>query len=850
MIRAALRSLLARKLRLVMSTFAIVLGVAFVVGTLIFSDTLNRSFTALFASTVGDVVVRPVGGTTEAGGPSSATLPAALVDELAALPGAARADGNVTAIGVYVVDSDGKAVGGYGPPALGLNDNDAPAAGGEGLALVAGESPVGPDELALDQVTAESAGYQIGDTVPVLLPRGDPDRIEATLTGLVGFPEGGSLNGATLVVLDTPTAQDLFLDGEEAFNDIWVTARDGVSQEELAAEASGLLPDGVEAVTGDAAADESADELLDAISFLTTFLLIFAGISLVVGSFLIVNTFSMLVAQRSRELALLRALGASRVQVVASVQAEAAVLGVVGSTIGLGLGVLLAVALRALFAQVGLDLSGQSLVFTPRVVVAAYAVGILVTAVAALAPALRTVRIAPVQALRDDVALPEASLARRFRGGLALFVLGCLSLVAGLTDLLDDVVDAGGWFTGAGVLLVLLGTTAMSPVLAQPFLGATRRAYAAVFGSVGNLAGQNSLRNPRRTTATASALMIGLTLACTMAIVGDSAKASTDRAIEQNFVGDYVVSNTFGGELNPALADQVAAVDGVASVARERFALAQEDGDARALAATDRAGLALFDPVFVEGAPDDLVDGTVVLKEDFAADRDLGVGDELTVTVPAGEQTWTVAGVIEDNPVIFTPVLTTIGTLEAGGFPAADYVLFVTAEDEAGATARDGLDDLVADLPVVSVKDQQEFAADQRAQIDQFVLIIYALLGLALLIAVLGIVNTLALSVIERTREIGLLRAVGLTRGQLRRMITLESVVIAVLGALLGVVLGLGFGVSLMYAVRDQGLEVISVPFGQVAVFLLLAVVVGVLAAFWPARRAARLDVLEAIATE
>jgi putative ABC transport system permease protein len=855
MIRAALKSLLGRKVRLLMSTFAIVLGVAFVAGSLIFSDTLSRSFTALFASTVGDVVVRPEGGTTADGAPSTVTLPASLVEQLRDVPGAARVDGNVNAFGVFVVSKDGKVVSGFGPPAIGGNWSDAPAGHGlQGLAIIEGHEPHGPDEVVFDERTAERAGYAVGDKVDIIpstaiaLPTGGeptaPARIQPTLVGIAGFPSGGSLNGATYAAFDTPTAQDLFLGGEDAYTDIWVTADDGVSQEQLRDDVEPVLSDGVEAVTGDVAADESASDLMEAISFLTTFLLIFAGISLVVGAFLIVNTFSILVAQRSRELALLRALGASKRQVMWSVQLEAFVLGVLGATIGLGLGVLLAMGIRALFANFGLDLSGQPLIFAPRTFIASYSVGILVTMAAAWLPARRTGRIAPVQAMRDDVALPESSLRRRLVWGLALTLVGLVALALGLfVDL-----PRSGWQVGGGVLAILLGVAAMSPVISRPFLALARASFARAFGSVGNLAGQNSLRNPRRTAATASALMIGLALACTMAIVGDSAKASVDKSVSENFVGDFVVSNVIGQGFAPTIGDQMQQVDGVDRVVRERFNAAERDGDRQAVAAVDPTDVGPLELDITDGDATGLAAGSVLIQRFWADDEDLEVGDDLTFDMPAGERTYTIGGIFEDNPVVVSPVLMTLDDYADAGFPATDNVLILFTDDSPGIQER--LDAVVVDLPVVTVKDQAAFAQEQREPIDQFVLMIFALLGLALVIAVLGIVNTLALSVIERTREVGLLRAIGLSRAQLRLMITLESVVIAVLGAVLGVVLGLGFGVALMYAVRDQGLEVISVPVGQLAVFLVLSVVIGVLAAVFPARRAARLDVLRAIATE
>lgn len=849
MLRATWKSLLGRKVRLVMSTFAIVLGVAFVCGSLMFSATLERSFTSLFSATVGDVVVRPEIGTSfGAADGSSRTVPAALVDELAALPEAARADGNVSAPGVFVIGDDGKVVGGQGAPGLLQGFNDAPAAGGaQGLHVVEGRAPSGFGEVALDEATAERAGYGIGDAVRLVSPVAEGE-LTPTLVGLVALGGDASLNGATLTVVDMATAQQVFLRGEDAYTDIWVRAADGVSQEELRDAVAPLLPDGVEAVTGDDAAEESASLLLEAISFLTTFLLIFAGIALVVGGFLIVNTFSMLVAQRSRELALLRALGASRGQVVRSVQLEAFVVGLLGSVLGLGLGVLLAVGIRAVFARVGLDLGSQPLVLEARTVVAAFAVGIVVTMVAAWGPARRTTRIAPVEALRDDVALPETTIRRRMLVGAVLVVGGAGALVAGLVA---DVPRAG-WWVGLGVLAVLLGVAAASPVIGRPVLVGAHAAYRRLFGTVGNLAGLNALRNPRRTAATASALMIGLTLATTMAILGDSAKASVDRTIAQTFPGDFVVSNQVGEGFSTGIGDAMREVDGVAAVVPVRYGLAETGDRPRRLGGVDPSTFGELGVTTVAGDVTDLADGTAVVDEDYADDEGLAVGDDLVVTTVAGELRLPVVAVVSAGSVL-PSIATTTATLLEAGYRDLDNTLVIDAvTDPRGGLdgLQDRLEQAAGDNPLVTVKDQAEYAAEQRAPIDRLVLVVFALLGLALVIAVLGIVNTLALSVVERTREVGLLRAVGLGRGQLRWMITLEAVVIAALGAVLGLVLGTTFGLALMRTLRDEGLEVISVPTGQLAGFAVAALVVGVLAAALPARRAARLDVLGAVSTE
>jgi putative ABC transport system permease protein len=840
-LRAVWRSLLARKVRLLMSTFAIALGVAFVVGSLVFSAALSAGFNKLFGSSVGDVVVRPAGSTTLNGDPSTRTVSASLVTRLESVPGAARVDGNVQALGVFVVGKNHKVVGGLGAPTYGISYSDAPAGHGvPGLTLVAGRAPHGPHEVVLDEATAQDAGYFIGEKVPIVTATRKAV-LNERLVGLAGYADNTSLAGATLTIFDVPTAQKLFLKGKDAFSTIWVTADPGVSQTTLREAVARDLPPGARALTGDDAADESASQVLQGVKFLQTFLLIFAAVALVVGAYLIVNTFSILVAQRSRELALLRALGASRRQVSRSVLLEALVLGLLGSTIGLVLGVGLAYAIRWLIGLVGLDLGSEPLTLTPRAVVSGYATGIVVTMTAAWLPARRTGRIMPVQALGDVVALPESSIRRRFVLGLVLVVAGAAATLAGLFGSLQH----SGYWVGGGILAVLLGVTAAAPLVCRPLLSLARWAYSGVFRAVGNLAGQNALRNPRRTTATASALMIGLALACTMSIIGASAKASVDKTIDENFIGRYVVGSAFGQPFSSQIAQKIANVPGVSQVVRQRFAFVEADGDRSSVTGVLPSQLGRFGLQLTSGTPD--LDGrTVLVNAKYAADHHLGVGSRVVLgKLPVGERAFRVGGVYEDTPLVFDFV-TAARNLTAAGFADSDNFLIVFTSPRAGDLLPT-LQQKVEKLPVVTVQDEQQFADQQRAPIDQLVLMVDALLGLALVIAVLGIVNTLALSIIERTREIGLLRAIGLGRGQLRLMVTLESVVMAVLGAVLGVALGVCFGIAMMYAVRDQGLNVIAIPWSQLVVFLGLAVVIGVLAAVLPARRAARLDVLTAI---
>jgi putative ABC transport system permease protein len=389
-------------------------------------------------------------------------------------------------------------------------------------------------------------------------------------------------------------------------------------------------------------------------------------------------------------------------------------------------------------------------------------------------------------------------------------------------------------------------------VLSRPVLHAAAAAYHRAFGSVGRLAGQNTLRNPRRTAATASALMIGLTLVTTMSVLGASAKASVDKAIEQNFVGDLVVSNAIGVPFSPSVADRVEGVDGVASVARLRHGVGQYDGHGQGITGVDPAALSrVVDLSRVEGDLDRVHTGTILVSQSLAEDDHIAVGDRIDYGMPVGMRHYEVVGIFEDNPVLGYPLVTTLDTLRKAGFEPADALLLVGAEPGVDVSAlRDRVEQQTAELPTVTVKDQAEFADEQRAPIDQLLVLVYALLGLALVIAVLGIVNTLALSVVERTREVGLLRAIGLGRRQLRAVFRLEAVSIAVVGTLLGVALGVVFGVALVDALRSEGLEVLVVPGVQLVGFVLASAAVGVLAAVLPARRAARLDVLRAIATE
>jgi len=841
--RTTWRSLLAHKLRLALSGLAIVLGVAFVAGTMIFTDTLNRTFTALFASTAADVRVGPATafdeGMTGPGG-AIASLPSSLVDRVRAVNGVATAEGYVQTEGVYVLDRDGDVVDTGGAPGVGVSwSTERELSPSE---LTAGRAPTRSGEVALDAVTAQETGYTVGDRVTLLTPG---PRVEAEVVGVFTFGEDGGLAGASLTAFDLATAQSLLglTDEVTAVN---VLAAEGVSDDELRDRVAAEIGSGFQVTTAQEQADEQAAALEEGLSFITVLLTAFAGIALFVGSFIILNTFSMLVAQRTRELALLRALGAGRGQVTRSVLTEAVVLGAVGSTLGLLGGFGIASGLRALFENFGLTLDGN-LVLSGGTVAWGYAVGILVTLVAAYLPARRAAATPPVAAMREDHVAVERSLRRRTVAGAGLAVAGAGALAAGaLTG------GAGGpQLVGLGGLALVLAAIALSPVLARPFGRSVGAALPRLWSTTGHLARENAQRNPRRTAATASALMVGLALVTAFSTLGSSANASVDKLVGTAVRADYVVSTAVGQPFTPEVADRLRVVDGVQAVTQERFGQALLDGTETAVAAVDPTTLdqtLVLD--YTAGSGTGLTGAGLLVDEPTARARGWAVGDSVEMVAAAGQSTEvTIAGIFAANQAVGSAVVSLQTFTATGGTTLDRYVFVDVAEGADGATVRASLEAALDPYPVVTLKDQEEFAGEQKGQVDQILLLINALLVLSVLIAVLGIVNTLAMSVLERTREVGLLRAVGMTRGQLRRMVRLESVLISVYGSVLGLGLGALIGIALTRALSGRGITELVVPGGRLALFLALGAVIGVLAAVWPARRAARMPVLDAIAT-
>ncbi|MCL3820364.1 ABC transporter permease [Aeromicrobium wangtongii] len=845
MLRFTLRGAFARKIRLVLSASAIVLGVAFLAGSLTFTAMIGHSFDNIVGGSASDGLVRPItfGASAQMGDDAdSRTLPASLADRLARTKGVARADGNVESQGLFIVKKNGKLLGGSGAPTLSLNYTDAPnVAGDQSITISSGRAPTASGEIALDERSARKAGYAIGDTVP-MITTGSTPRVTAELVGYAEFA-GGGLAGATLVLFDTRAAQDLFLGGQDAFTSISLTATPGTSQEQLVRSVRPLLPDGVQAVTGDKVIDQTKAIIDTILGYLNTFLLVFAGIALVVGSFLIVNTFAILVAQRSRELALLRALGASRRQVSRSVLIEAAMVGVVGSTAGLGLGLGLAALLRAVFANFGLDLSGTSITLSVSTVVVSYVVGIGVTMVAAWLPARRASLVSPVAAMRDEAVVPEGSGRRRLVAGIILLGCGAVLLALGLTG-------SGTWnlvAVGAGALALIIAATLTSPVLAVPFMRPIGGLYRRAFKAVGQLATTNTIRNPRRTAATSSALMIGLALVTTMSILGASMSKSIDVTVKDQFSSDFLVSNALLQPFSPTVGQQIAEVPGVGKIAETQMVTAKIGDSTLSVSATDLAALKDIIPLdFVRGRAS-VGTGEIALEQDLARSLGARPGDVVPLRFASGTVRSRVTGIYESN-YLLGEALIPFSTLAAANIPRTDTAIVVDAAPGARkAAVGKALETATLDYPTVTVQTQEEYSESQRSQVDQVLYLVYALLGLAIVIAALGIVNTLALSVVERTREVGLLRAVGLSRSQLRRMIRLEAVAIAALGACLGIALGLLFGFVLQRVVADEGIANLAIPWTRLAVFVVVAVLVGVVAAVVPARRAARLDVVKAI---
>jgi len=842
-LRLTLKSVRGHLGRFLLTLFAVALGIAFLAGSFVLTDGLSKTFDDLIqaAAKGTDVAVRGVNHNNNVTGRGVSTrLPLTLEPTRARVDGVSRVSPDIQG-SILLVGKNGTPVrtGGGGAPTLGFAYHpDDPA-----VKLVHGQAPHGPNEVAVVTSTLTQSGLKIGDTTRALVGH-DPRSVK--IVGEVSFD--GPLAGATLTVLDRASALAAF-SPDGTVPSFSLAAAKGVSPDQLRKNVAPVLPKGAEAVTAATLGKEIRDQIGTVLSFVNIILVAFAGVSLFVGGFIIWNTFSMLVAQRSRELALLRAVGASRAQVQRAVLGESVVVGLAGSVVGLLLGIGLANGLQPVLGAIGISSTGQ-LPVKVRTVVVALVVGTIVTAVAALVPAIRASRIAPVEAMRDDVAVtPKGVRGRGLVGGL-MVVAGVVMIVAGVVP------SSTVWpLIGIGALVTLVGAIVASPVATRPVVRVVAWPFVALMGTVGSLARENSLRNPRRTAATASALMIGLTLIAGMSVIAQSIKSSVSDLVATKLSADFVLNGGGAAPFPAVVGDKVRELAGVASVAGLGGVPVDVAGNTTFAVATDTQGLA--DNVVVDlrsGRLTALDDGQVLVNASTAKARGWRVGSPIRAAVgnlPA--QQLTVGGIFADNQMVGGSMVVP-RALYAMAVPVTeqgDYLVYVKAAKGRSLPAlRTALVDIVKPFIVVSVQDGTQFTNSQAQQVNQLLGIIYVLLALSVVIAILGIINTLALSVLERTREIGLLRAVGLTKRQLFRVISIESVSTAVFGALLGAALGLGLGVALQRGLRAQGVQTLSIPWLQLLVMIVAAAVVGLLAAILPAWRATRLDVLQAVTTE
>jgi putative ABC transport system permease protein len=846
--KATLKGLLAHKFRLAATALAIVLGVSFVAGTYVLTDTITASFDSLFKQvTQGiDVAVRSeetFGGfeTGEVRDP----MPAALLDRVKAVDGVRVAEGNVTGY-AQLVGKDGKAVTTGGAPSLGVSFNQ-DTQFTAGSTVRSGRLPSGPTELAIDAKTAEDTGYQVGDRVKVLFQ--GPAR-EFTVAGVIGFGEADNLGGARLVGFDLATAQEV-MNREGRFDEIDVAAQPGVTPEQLRDRIRAAVDPRYEVLTGEELAADQAAAINDTIGrFLGTALLAFAFVALLVGAFLIFNTFTIIVAQRTRELALLRCLGASRRQVMNSVLVESVIVALVASVVGLGLGVLIASGLKALLSGfLGADIPTTGVQFQPRTVIVSLLVGLVVTVLAALLPARKATRVPPVAALQPETAFaPTGFRKRRIVLGVLVTAIGVVLLLAGLfRNEGNQLVNVA-----SGAVVVFFGVAILSPLIARPLARVIGWPFARAFRLPGTLARENAMRNPRRTASTAAALMIGLALVSFVSIFAASIKASTTEILEESVTADYILVNDNFQPFTPEAAERLAEQPQLAAVAGMRFGPWKLDGAGKSLAGIDPAAYQqVVRTEVTDGNFGDLATGGLAVKDTVAEAEGWTVGERVAMEFPRnGVQQIPVKAIYKDNS-LNGDFLLGLSDYERGYADQADsQILVKAAPGVAPADSRAAIDRVMADFPNVTVRDQAEFRDEQARQIDQIINLFYSLLGLAILIALFGIVNTLGLSIFERIRELGLLRAVGATRAQLRSMIRWEAVIIAVLGAVLGLAVGVFFGWTIVRALSSQGITEFALPVGQLVGFVLAAALAGILAAVLPGRRAARIDVLRAITTE
>lgn len=842
MFRTALRNVLAHKARLLMTVLAVMLGVAFVSGTLVFTNTISNAFQNSSAKGFEQVDVAVQAKYQDDKGDTVGKTPEltqAMLDTSAKVPGAASAIGVVGGF-TAIADKDGKLIGGgfrsEGGNYWGTRDARYPLAGGH--------APSGKDEVAIDSETAKRAGYKVGDTVRISV---DGPVLTPTITGVFTTDDGNVAAGGSLALFDTATAQKLF--GKAGtYDEIDVKAAAGTSQSALKSALDKALPKGrTETTTGRQLADDQAQMISDSMSGLKQGLLVFAGIALFVGTFIIANTFTMLVAQRTKELALLRAVGASRRQITRSVLVEAFVVGAVAAVTGLVAGIGIGAGLRSLMDSLGATVPDGPLVITSGTVLSALAVGILITMLAAWLPGRRAAKIPPVAAMSSVHAQATTkSLVLRNTLG-ALFTAAGVAVVLAATSMNGTDGQAP---MGLGAVLLIIGVFILTPLLSRPLIAASAPVLR-IFGISGKLARQNSVRNPRRTAATASALMIGLTLITGMTVVAGSLQKSIDKMASSAIRADYVVSMANGNELSADVDKKLTTTSGVTATSPLRNAPSRIDGTTEYLTGVTGSAIGMLTDLKVDSGTFKVGGTQVVVDDDTAKSHGWKAGSTFTAHYEDGKaQRLTVSGVYEGNELIKGIMLDNT-TLAPHQTDPADMQVLVKTAGGASSSTKDKLEKALGTNPAIKVQDKKDLS-NSIAQTFTLVLnMVYGLLAMAVIVAVLGVINTLAMSVFERSQEIGMLRAIGLDRKGIKRMVRLESLVISLFGGVLGIGLGVFFGWAAgeLLGTKMATYELV-LPWARMALFLLLAATVGVLAALWPARRAARLNMLAAIKSE
>jgi putative ABC transport system permease protein len=832
--RVVIRGLFARRLRLALTAFAVALGVTLVAGTYVFTDTINASFDAIFSKAYKktDIVVSP-GDAVNGQDDNRAPMPASVLDKVRSTAGVANAEGGIFDFGGTVLTPQGKKIGQGGIIASRRDDQRY-----ELFDVAEGQLPSAAGEVAIDKSTANRKHLKVGDQV--LIAAQQPKQA-FRIVGIIKIQGVDSLGGAPVAMLTLPEAQRI-TGKVNQLDEIDATVSKGANAATVKKDLAAALGPSVHVRTGSEEAASQSKDIRDNLGFLQTALLAFAGISLFVGAFIIFNTFSITVAQRAREFGLLRTLGASRAQVLRSVLGEGLVLGFVGAVIGILLGIGLAAGLRALFKAIGFELPSNGTVIQSRTIIVSIVVGVVVTMVATLAPAIRATRVPPVAALREGFVTSTGRRSRIVTPLAAVMLIGGLALMAvGLAGTGSSNRDLT--FVGVGAGLMFLGTALLSPRLVPPIAGVIG---APMRGITGRLARENAMRQPGRTAATAAALMVGVALVAFASIFAASARKTIHDFISNGSRAQFIVQNTDGfSSFSPLAAKRIAQVQGVDKVSPLRFFNGKVGTDKVSVSSVDPA---TFPDLYSGGGTDQLRNlkpGDVFISKSFRDSKH--PGSTLRVKTATGETvSLHVAGVYNDKGHLLSDL--TIDNTQAAQQFAAAKDNFVFIGGTSGKTTQNAIKAaLKSDFPQTEALTNKEFIDNQAGQINQVLALIYALLALAIIVSLFGIVNTLVLSITERTRELGMLRAIGTSRRQVRRMIRYEAIITAMLGGILGAVLGVVLALLVSQPLNDFKL---SIPFGSLIVLLILSGFAGVLAAILPARRASKLDVLEALAYE